>query len=150
MRTAPTPHDVDDSAAVVVESPDGSAPVGYCTDLGQVTPRIETLLGGLRALVVEANHDPALLRDGPYPPDVQARVAGDQGHLSNQQTARLVRAVAHPGLELVALAHISRHNNTPDLALETVRTALAGTAFHGRLIAARQDRVLGPFVVGGS
>ena len=149
VRTAPTPHDVDDSAAVVVEGPEGGASVGYCTDLGQVTPPLESLLGGLRALVIEANHDPALLRAGPYPPDVQARVAGDEGHLSNEQAARLVRAVAHPGLEVVVLAHISRHNNTPELAVGTVRAALAGSAFHGRLGAARQDRVLGPFVVGG-
>jgi phosphoribosyl 1,2-cyclic phosphodiesterase len=150
VRTAPTPHDVDDSAAVVVERPDGGASVGYCTDLGEVTPRVEVLLGGLRALVLEANHDPALLRAGAYPPDVQARVAGNEGHLSNEQAARLVRSVAHPGLNLVVLAHISRHNNSPELAVETVRAALAGTTFGGRLIAARQDRVIGPFVVGES
>lgn len=148
VRTVPTPHDVDDSAAVVVEDPDGRARIGYCTDLGHVTPRIEALLQRLQALVVEANHDPALLRAGPYPPEVQERVAGDEGHLSNEQAARLVRAVAHQGLELVVLAHISRHNNTPELALEAVRAELAGSDFAGQVIAARQDRVIGPFLVG--
>ena len=147
VRTAPTPHDVDDSSAVVVESVTGGARVGYCTDLGYATPEIEALLAGVDALVVEANHDPALLRAGPYPPDVQARVAGDEGHLSNEQAARLVRALAHPGLAYVVLAHVSRHNNTPELALETVRTALRGIAFRGELLAAPQDRVLGPLVL---
>jgi phosphoribosyl 1,2-cyclic phosphodiesterase len=147
VQTAPTPHDVDDSAAVVVESVADGARAGYCTDLGHVTPRIEALLGGLDALVVESNHDPAMLRAGPYPPDVQARVAGNQGHLSNEQAARLVCAVAHRDLELVVLAHISRHNNTAVLAEATMRAALAGTDFHGRIVAARQDRVVGPFAL---
>lgn len=149
--TAATPHDVDDSSAVVVESTDGGARVGYCTDLGHVTPEIERLLGGVDALVVEANHDPVLLRAGPYPPDVQARVAGDEGHLSNAQAARLVRAVAHPGLAHVVLAHVSRHNNTPELAVETVRAALADAPFFtGAVVAAPQDGVLGPFVLRGA
>ena len=148
VHTAATPHDVDDSAAVVVETADGSARVGYCTDLGVVTPEVERLLGRLDALVLEANYDEAMLRAGPYPPELQARVGGSTGHLSNEQAAELARRVAHEGLAYVVLAHISRHNNTPTLALEAVRRALAATPFRGELLAAPQDRVLGPLRVG--
>jgi phosphoribosyl 1,2-cyclic phosphodiesterase len=148
VRTAATPHDVDESSAVVVEVADGGARVGYCTDLGEATPDVERLLTGLDALVLEANYEEEMLRAGPYPPDLQARVSGTRGHLSNAQAARLARRVAHAGLEYVVLGHLSRHNNTPERALETVGAALADTSFRGELLAAPQDRVLGPLVVG--
>ncbi|MFL5578668.1 MAG: MBL fold metallo-hydrolase [Gemmatimonadaceae bacterium] len=147
VRTAATPHDVDDSSAVVVDAADGSR-VGYCTDLGEATPDVERLLTGLDALVLEANYDDEMLRAGPYPPELQARVAGARGHLSNAGAAELARRVAHAGLEYLVLAHVSRHNNTPALALEAVGAALAGTPFRGELLAAPQDRVLGPLVMG--
>jgi len=151
VRTAPTLHDVADSAAVVVEGQGAEADggrVGVATDLGRVTPAVRRLLEGVNVLVVEANHDRELLRAGPYPPELQARVASDTGHLNNEQAARLARAVVHPGLTHVVLAHISRHNNTPELALRTVRAALAGTPFHGEVLAAPPDAVLGPIAVG--
>lgn len=148
VRTAGTPHDVDDSAAVVVEAPDG-ARVGYCTDLGEVPDAVAELLHGVDALVLEANHDDAMLRAGPYPPELQARVAGPTGHLANAQAAALARAVAHAGLRHLVLAHVSRHNNTPALAREAVRAALVGTPFRGTLHVAPQDAVLGPLTVSG-
>jgi phosphoribosyl 1,2-cyclic phosphodiesterase len=142
VRTAPTPHDVDDSAALVVAA--GGAAVGYCTDLGHAPDPVVRLLTGLDALVLESNYDADRLRTGPYPPELQARVGGPTGHLGNAQAAELARAVAHPGLRHLVLAHISRHNNTPDLALDSMRAALAGTSFGGVLHAAPQDTVLGP------
>lgn len=150
VHTVATSHDVDESSAVVVEAAGGGARIGYCTDLGEATPDVERLLTGLDALVLEANHDEAMLRAGPYPPEVQARVAGVRGHLSNEQAARLARRVAHPGLAYVVLAHLSRRNNSPQLALETVGAALDGTPFRGELLAAPQDRVLGPLILEGA
>jgi phosphoribosyl 1,2-cyclic phosphodiesterase len=148
VRTAATPHDVDESSAVVVEPAGGGARVGYCTDLGEATPEIERLLTGLDVLVLEANYDEEMLRAGRYPAELQARVSGARGHLGNAQAARLARRVAHAGLAYVVLAHLSRHNNTPELALGAVGAALAGTPFRGALLVAPQDRVLGPLVVG--
>jgi len=150
VRTAPTLHDVADSAAVVVEAAGDGGRVGVATDLGRVTPNVRRLLAGVDVLVIEANYDPELLRAGPYPPELQARVASDTGHLNNDQAGRLARAVAHPGLTHVVLAHISQHNNTPELAVRTVRAALAGTPFSGDVIAAPRDRVLGPITVGAA
>jgi hypothetical protein len=77
-------------------------------------------------------------------------VGGEHGHLSNGRAAEVLRAVAHPGLRHVVLGHVSRHNNTPELALASARAALAGTAFGGELHAAAQDHVLGPLVVGAA
>lgn len=148
VHTAPTLHDVDDSAAVVVEGPDGGR-VGVATDLGRATPAVRRLLAGVDVLVVEANYEPKLLREGRYPPELQERVASSTGHLSNDQAARLARAVAHAGLTHVVLAHISAHNNTPELAVRRVTAALAGTAFRGRVVAAPRRDVLGPIAVGG-
>jgi phosphoribosyl 1,2-cyclic phosphodiesterase len=147
VATAPTPHDIDDSSAIVVAVPASGARVGVCTDLGEAPPPVRSLLAGCDALVVESNHDPDLLARGPYPEDVRARVAGPHGHLSNAEAAALARDVVTASTAAVVLAHISRHNNTPALALETMRAALAGTAFRGAIVAAPQDEVLGPFVV---
>jgi phosphoribosyl 1,2-cyclic phosphodiesterase len=124
--------------------------VGYATDFGRAAAALVDLLRGADAFVLESNHDEAMLRAGPYPPDRQARVGGEHGHLSNRRAAEVLRAVAHPGLRHVVLGHISRHNNTPGLALAAARAALTGTAFGGELHAAPQDHVLGPLVVGGA
>ena len=72
--------------------------------------------------MLETNHDPELLRRGPYPPSVQRRVGGAFGHLSNAQAAELLHRVHHAGLRRVLLSHISRQNNRPDLALSAVRS----------------------------
>jgi phosphoribosyl 1,2-cyclic phosphodiesterase len=145
VRTARTPHDVDDSAAFVVEA--GGVRVGYCTDLGHAPDAVLALLQGVDALVLESNYDEAMLRAGPYPPELQARVGGPTGHLGNAQAAEVARAVAHPGLQHLVLGHLSRHNNTPELALASMRRALEGTPFRGALHAAPPDAVLGPLVL---
>jgi phosphoribosyl 1,2-cyclic phosphodiesterase len=149
VHTTPVPHDVDDSAAFVAEWNEGGPPVrvGYATDLGRAPDALVRLLRGADALVLESNHDRDMLRTGPYPPDRQARVGGEHGHLSNDRAAEVLRAVAHPGLAQVVLGHISRHNNTPALALAAAGEALDGTAFRGRVHAAPQDDVLGPLDV---
>ncbi|MDF1505250.1 MBL fold metallo-hydrolase [Roseisolibacter sp. H3M3-2] len=145
VRTAATPHDVDDSAAFVVEA--GGVRIGYCTDLGHAPDAVVALLQGVDALVLESNYDEAMLRGGPYPPELQARVGGPTGHLGNAQAAEVARAVAHPGLRHLVLGHLSRHNNTPALALASMRRALEGTAFRGVVHAAPPDTVLGPLTL---
>jgi len=150
LHTTPVPHDVDDAAAFVAEWT-GSGPalrVGYATDFGRAPDALVDLLRGASAFVLESNHDEAMLRTGPYPPERQARVGGEHGHLSNRQAADVLRAVAHPGLRHVVLGHVSQHNNTPELALAVAHAALAGTGFRGEVHVAPQHAVLGPLVVG--
>src|SRR5829696_4142160 len=148
VHTAPTPHDVDDSAALVVETRATGARVGYATDLGHAPDAVIASLRGVHALVLESNYDEAMLRAGPYPPEVQDRVAGPTGHLSNAQAVAVARAVGRPDLHLLVLAHVSRHNNTPELARRTMEEGLHGTAFRGRIVVAAQDVVSGPWEVG--
>ena len=148
VHTTPVPHDVDDSAAfLAVADADPALRVGYATDLGRAPEALVDLFRGASALVLESNHDRELLRTGPYPPDRQARVGGETGHLSNDRAADVLRTVAHPGLAQVVLAHISRHNNTPALALASARAALDAAGYAGALHAAPQDTTLGPLDV---
>ena len=100
---------------------DGARKAAIVTDLGVVTPVVEDSIRGADLLVAEANHDPDLLRDGPYPYYLKQRILGCQGHLSNADCAALV---SRSGAGTVILAHLSAENNRPDLALETVRAAV--------------------------
>ncbi|MCC8120469.1 MAG: MBL fold metallo-hydrolase [Oscillospiraceae bacterium] len=91
------------------------------TDLGRVTPDVLQALNGAELLVAEANHDPELLRRGPYPPSLQARISGQFGHLSNAACAQLCAQVRP---KTVLLAHLSQENNDPALALRTVQAGV--------------------------
>ena len=71
------------------------------------------------AVILDANHDPELLRCGPYPPHLKRRILSDHGHLSNVECAEALRDFVHPGLRNIFLCHLSEHNNTPELAYET-------------------------------
>lgn len=150
VHPTPVPHDVDDAAAFVAAWTGHGAPlrVGYATDFGRAPDALVERLRGADALVLESNHDETMLRTGPYPPERQARVGGEHGHLSNRRAGEVLRAVAHAGLRHVVLGHISQHNNTPELALASARAALAGTGFHGLVHAAPQHAVLGPLALG--
>lgn len=116
----PVPHDAREPAQYVFS--DGAARLGVLTDLGAPTPHVDAMLAGCDALVIECNHDAQMLAVGPYPPALKARVAGRYGHMDNDTAAALLGRVAHAGLRHVVAAHLSKQNNTPELA----RAALAG------------------------
>jgi phosphoribosyl 1,2-cyclic phosphodiesterase len=96
----------------------GSVKAGYATDLGHPIALMNQHLAGCRLLVLEFNHDPALLVNGPYPWPVKQWIKGQGGHLSNEQGAQLLEAILRHDLQLEALvlAHLSETNNTPELA----------------------------------
>lgn len=144
VQTAATPHDARESVALAVTGRATGGRAAVCYDLGAATEGVRALLAGAEAVVLEANHDEGMLRAGPYPPSVAARIAGRQGHLSNGAAARLARDVARPGLRHVVLAHLSEQCNTPRLAADAVQGALASTRFRGAVTPAAQDAVLGP------
>lgn len=116
------PHDAREAAQFVFHSRGGS--LGLLTDLGTVTPHVEAHFGDCDALVLEANHDPRMLAQGPYPPSLKRRVGGAYGHLSNQQAAGFLHRVGWEQLQHLVVAHISEKNNSIELA----RGALADTA----------------------
>jgi phosphoribosyl 1,2-cyclic phosphodiesterase len=117
-------HDARDPAGMTIEN-DGCR-LGMCTDLGIVTQLVRQRLQGCRGLLLEANHDPELLINGPYPWHLKQRIRGRHGHLSNTDTYELLRELFHEGLRVVVLAHLSEINNRPELVLE----ALAGLRQH--------------------
>jgi phosphoribosyl 1,2-cyclic phosphodiesterase len=102
---------------------DGQAHLGVLTDIGASTPQVEQALQGLDALVLESNHDPELLAASSYPWPLKARIASDHGHLSNPQSAALLRRCLHPGLQQVVAAHLSERNNRPALAQQALAEA---------------------------
>ena len=115
----PVPHDAREPVQFVVT--DGTARLGVLTDIGMSTPAVERALSGCDALVLECNHDAAMLSEGPYPPALKARIAGRFGHLDNAASSALLAALDNSRLRHIVAAHLSKQNNTPAHA----RTALA-------------------------
>lgn len=143
VELVPVPHDATEPAAVLVTSRTG-ARIGVATDLGHVSDALGAAFERLDYLVFESNHDETMLRNGPYPPFLQARIACDTGHLSNRQTGALLERVAHKGLRQVLLAHLSQQNNEPKVALDAATSVLRRTPFRGHVGCAAQDVVTWP------
>jgi len=143
-----TSHDANDSVGFVVTGRSTGARAGLFYDLGCVTRRVAKACEFLDILVLESNHDDEMLRYGPYPPFLQARIASRVGHLSNREAARFARTAITREVNHLVLAHLSENCNTPGVALEGMRAAVGGTRFRGTITAAKQDAVVGPFVPG--
>ena len=94
------------------------------TDMGAVTTRAKHYISEARYLVVEANYDLQMLMHGPYPEHLKARIITTTGHMDNEDTGKLLAAIYHDKLSHIFLCHLSKENNTPAKALETVRRAL--------------------------
>ncbi len=140
------PHDARDPAQFVIEYRDRR--LGLLTDLGSHTPYIVTRYRQLDALLLECNHDPVMLSNGPYPPALQARVSGDYGHLNNDQAADFLRRIDHASLHHLVVGHLSEKNNRPELASQTLCRAVPDIA--ARLALLVQDQVSAWFELGDS
>ena len=117
----PTPHDAPDSCGYRFES--GADAFGFVTDLGHVTGEVRKGVKGVRKLVLESNYDRRMLWEGPYPYLLKKRIDSEEGHLSNADAAAFLREMAEDGLEIAALGHLSKINNTPETALAEARRA---------------------------
>ena len=142
-----TVHDAVDPVAVTVTETATGEKLGIATDLGRATATVRHALRGCDLLLLEANHDEILLRDGPYPWSVKARIGGSHGHLSNRAAAELAVDLYHAGLAAVVLAHLSDSANEPGLALDMVGVALERARYRGSLQVAPQDRPSEPIDV---
>ncbi len=120
----PITHDASDPVGFLIECRDGK--IGIATDLGIATRLVKDKLKGVRALVLESNHDEEMLLNGPYPWHLKQRIRSRHGHLSNVESAELLDEIIHPGLEGVFLAHLSEVNNAPDVARRVTANLLAG------------------------
>ncbi len=129
-------HDAADPVGFTIGQ-NGSR-IGVATDLGIVTPHVRENLKHCHLLILEANHDPDMLINGPYPWYLKRRIQSRNGHLSNGQSKRLLMELQHQGLEHVILAHLSQTNNAPQKVLAEVSEAL--TRCKPRLTVASQHR----------
>ena len=141
LRVEPflTVHDAVDPIAVTVTEVESGAKLGIATDLGRPTAAVRHALEACDLLMLESNHDEILLRDGPYPWSVKARIAGSHGHLSNRAAAELAAELHHDGLAAVVLAHLSEHSNDAALAYDVVGAALERVRYRGTIAVAQQD-----------
>jgi phosphoribosyl 1,2-cyclic phosphodiesterase len=130
------PHDAADPSGFTVAS--RGVKLGIATDLGIAPAMVQAHLADCQALVLEANHDPHMLVEGPYPWPLKQRIAGRTGHLSNVDSRDLLGRVRHDALRHVVLAHLSEVNNTPECALNVVAEGLGPC--RAKLTVATQDQ----------
>lgn len=122
VRSFAVSHDALEPAGYVFTHRQHS--FGYVTDTGYISDRAKQVLDGVDALVLETNHDMIMLKDGKYAPSLKKRILGTKGHLANDTAAHFLAGL-NKLPEEVFLAHLSHENNTPDLALSTVRGIVA-------------------------
>ncbi|MCA8379295.1 MBL fold metallo-hydrolase [Burkholderia cenocepacia] len=108
------PHDAREPLQFVFM--DGNRRLGVLTDVGMATPHITAVLSGCDALVLESNHDTAMLAASRYPQSLKARIGGNHGHLSNAAAADILASLERSRLQHLVAAHLSQQNNLPELA----------------------------------
>lgn len=123
VRRFATSHDCKGSSGYIIDLGDG-VKTAVCTDLGVLTDEVKKNLDGCTLVMLESNHDPVMLRTGPYPPELKLRVGGEKGHLSNAVCAAEIAALYESGTTRFVLAHLSEQNNTPEKAAAAARAAL--------------------------
>ncbi|MBI1821511.1 MAG: MBL fold metallo-hydrolase [Nitrospirae bacterium] len=127
------PHDASDTVCFTIQYEEWK--VGIATDFGMINPFVVNALQKTDILVLEFNHDLELLEKGPYHLSLKERIRGDYGHLCNEDSASLLRQLLHPSLRHVYLAHLSKANNTHEVAYLTAskviqESAMETTALH--------------------
>ena len=116
-------HDAEDPAGFTVHR--DHLKLGIATDLGIATSMVKLHLRDCDALILEANHDPRMLENGPYPWPLKQRISGRCGHLSNEDSRNLLAEVRCANLRHVVLSHLSEQNNCPETAVRAVSEALS-------------------------
>lgn len=123
IKRYPTSHDCKGSSCYTV-SLGKEVKTAVCTDLGIMTDEIINALCGCQLVMLESNHDPVMLRLGPYPPELKIRIGSDRGHLPNAVCAQTLATLYEKGTTRFVLAHLSETNNTPEKAASAARAAL--------------------------
>lgn len=118
------PHDAQEP--LQLSCGDGLRRLGVLTDVGSITAQLLAQLQGCDGLLLECNHDEALLRGSSYPASLKRRILGSHGHLSNASAAEILAQCSHAGLQRVVAAHLSASNNRPELAREALAEAVGG------------------------
>ena len=122
IRSFRVSHDTLDPVGFLVS--DSNMTIACCTDSGRVSKLVASRLSNCDALILEFNHDPQMLKTGPYPFSLQQRVRSSQGHLANEDAADFLKTLLHDRLQYVILAHLSETNNTAKLALKSASAVI--------------------------
>lgn len=135
-----TSHDAPGSRAYIFREDDSS--VVYITDTGYINQKYFDKLTNLSLYIFESNHDVEMLMHGKYPSWLKARIRNDEGHLSNNQCAFYLSKFIGPNTKEVVLAHISKENNTPEIALDTLKSSLIenNINFNNIIVAKQRER----------
>lgn len=132
-------HDTLDPVAFTIKTQ--SLKIGFCTDLGFPTTLVKTELKSCDFLYLEANHQPSMVHASSRPMIYKQRVLSRSGHLSNEECAKILLEVAHPGLKHVHLAHLSSECNSPEVALEVVHGILEKKGIKLEICCAPQEKI---------
>lgn len=119
-----TSHDTRESCGYRVTLPDGKS-CCVCTDLGYVSDTVREAVRGCSAVLLEANYDEEMLRQGSYPVYLKERIRSEYGHLSNKDSGKFAAELVESGTSGIILGHLSQENNTPETALYTVESIIA-------------------------
>ncbi|RKP50419.1 MBL fold metallo-hydrolase [Trinickia fusca] len=130
------PHDAREPLQFVFST--GAYRLGVLTDVGMSTPHITAMLSGCDALVLECNHDVAMLAQSRYPASLKARIGGNHGHLSNDAAAAILASLDRTRLKHIVAAHLSRQNNLGELAQAALAHVL-GSAREDVVVASQDD-----------
>lgn len=117
-------HDGTDNSGFFIRN--GENTMAIATDLGHISDRVDYYMRQARCIVIESNYDATMLANGTYPMHLKARIAADNGHLDNAEAARFLAEIITPKLSHIFLCHVSKDNNTPELALQAVTQGLIG------------------------
>ncbi len=116
-------HDAAEPVSYRIDYGNKSAAV--ITDLGTYTEQIVAAYQDVNVILAESNHDIKMLEMGPYPYQLKMRIKSDHGHLSNEAGGQMLSKLLHDKVEHIFLGHLSKENNFPGLALESVKCEIA-------------------------
>ena len=134
-----TSHDAKGSVGFLITD-DGSSLV-YITDTGYLNRKYFKLLTNRNIYYIESNHDEKMLMDGPYPYYLKQRILSDEGHLSNETTAKYLKKLVGDNTKYIILAHLSEHNNKEEIAYNTSRESLKDRS-DIKIVVAKQSEAL--------
>lgn len=112
------PHDAANPCGFNISCNDDK--ISIATDIGHMTNEILKQLEGSKFVLLESNYDTEVLKLSKYPFSLKQRIAGPNGHLSNEMASKVINYLLHDNLKTAMLGHLSKESNFPELAYQTV------------------------------
>ncbi len=131
IEVFPVSHDAPQTIGFHIKA--GEKRITIATDLGYICETSAPYISSANLLVIESNYDEEMLLKGKYPYFLKARIMSDHGHLGNHQTSSFLAGVITDNMRYICLAHLSKNNNTPELALAEIHKTFSerGIASNG-------------------